>query len=62
MRHSSYSLLISALDWVSGQGHAPAALYPQGKDHGTHWIGGRVVPRAGLDTEAREKSFVSAGD
>jgi hypothetical protein len=29
---------------VSGQHHAPAALYPQGKDP---WVG----PRAGLDTE-----------
>jgi hypothetical protein len=29
---------------VSGQCHALAALYP-----GTHWIGGWVGPRAGLD-------------
>jgi hypothetical protein len=31
-RYSSYSLLTSALDSVSGQRHAPAALYPRGKD------------------------------
>jgi hypothetical protein len=44
---------------VSGQHHAPAALYPRGKDpryplyrRGT---GGWVGPRAGLDTEARGK-------
>jgi hypothetical protein len=30
-RYSSYSLLTSALDGVSGQRHAPAALYPRGK-------------------------------
>jgi hypothetical protein len=30
-RYSSYSYLSSALDGVSGQHHAPAALYPQGK-------------------------------
>jgi hypothetical protein len=36
---------------VSGQHHAPAALYPQGKDPGTHCTGGWVGPRAGLDTE-----------
>jgi hypothetical protein len=30
-RYSSYSNLTSALDGVSGQGHAPATLYPWGK-------------------------------
>jgi hypothetical protein len=30
-RYSSYSFMTSALDGVSGQRHAPAALYPQGK-------------------------------
>jgi hypothetical protein len=33
---------------VGGQLHAPAAL-PQGKRPGTHYIGGWVGPRAGLD-------------
>jgi len=33
---------------VGGQRHAPAAL-PPGKRPGTHFIGGWVVPRAGLD-------------
>jgi hypothetical protein len=41
---------------VSGQHHAPAALYPRGKDPGTHWTGGWVGLRAGLDTEARGKN------
>jgi hypothetical protein len=40
---------------VSGQHHAPAALYPRGKDPGTHCTGDWVGPRAGLDTEARGK-------
>jgi hypothetical protein len=30
--YSSYSFTTSALDGVSGQRHAPAALYPWGKD------------------------------
>jgi hypothetical protein len=37
---------------VSGQRHAPAALYPRGKDTCT---GGWVGLRAGLDTEVRGK-------
>jgi hypothetical protein len=51
----SCSFLTSALDGVNGQHHAPAALYPRGKDPGTHWTGGWVGPRAGLDAEARRK-------
>jgi hypothetical protein len=47
---------------VSGQRHASAALYPRGKDPYAHWTGGWVDPRAGLDTEARGKSFLSAED
>jgi hypothetical protein len=42
---------------VSGKRHAPAVLYPRGKDPGTHWIGGWVDPRAGLDAGARRKIF-----
>jgi hypothetical protein len=41
---------------VNDQRHAPAALYPRGIDPpGTHWTGGWVDPRAGLDSEARRK-------
>jgi hypothetical protein len=40
---------------VSDQRHGPAALYPRRKDPGTHWTGGWVDPRAGLDTQARGK-------
>jgi hypothetical protein len=54
-RNSSYSFLTSTLDGVSGQRHVPAALYPREKTSGTHWIGGWVGLRTGLDTEARGK-------
>jgi hypothetical protein len=48
---------------VSGQRHAPAALYPGQRISSTHWIGGWVGLRAGLDTEVREKkSFAPAWD
>jgi hypothetical protein len=45
---------------VSGQSHAPVALYLREKDPGTHWIGSWVGLRAGLDIVARRKSFASA--
>jgi hypothetical protein len=47
---------------VSGQRHAPAALCPWERTSGTHYTGGWVGLRAGLDTEVRGKSFVPAGD
>jgi len=50
---SSYSFTISALYGVSGQRHAPAALYLQIRNLVTHCIGGWVGLRAGLDTEVR---------
>jgi hypothetical protein len=53
-KHSSYSFMTSALDMVSDQPHAPAALYPLGKD--PRYPLGRGL-RAGLDTEARRKMF-----
>jgi hypothetical protein len=62
MMYSSYSFKTSALDGVSGRRHAPAALYPRGKDPGTHCTGGWVGPRAGLDTETRGKILPPAGD
>jgi hypothetical protein len=54
-RYSSYSFLTSALYGGSGQCHAPAALCPWKRTPGTHWTGGWVGLRAGLDTEARGK-------
>jgi hypothetical protein len=44
---------------VSGQCHAPAALYPWGKDPRYHWIGGWLGLRAGLDAGARRKILCS---
>jgi hypothetical protein len=48
---------------VSGQRHAPAAFCPGECTPGIYCTGGWVGPRAGLDTEAREKkSSAPAGD
>jgi hypothetical protein len=52
-RYSSYSLSTSELDGVSFQRHASAGLYPRERTTGTHWIGGWVGLRAGLDTGTR---------
>jgi hypothetical protein len=60
-RYSSYSFLTSALDGVSGQRHGPAAIYPPGKEAGTHWTGSWVCLRAGLDKDARKKSLPLLG-
>jgi hypothetical protein len=55
--------MTSALDGVSDRRHGRAALYPAERIAGTHWAGGCVDRRAGLDTEARGKNlFASAGD
>jgi hypothetical protein len=51
----SSSLCTSALDGMSGQRHAPARFTPMEKTPDTHWIGGWVSLRAGMDTEARGK-------
>jgi hypothetical protein len=40
-------------DGVSGQRYASAELYPWERTPGTHWIGGCLDLRAGLDTEGR---------
>jgi hypothetical protein len=60
-KYSSCSFLTSALDWVIGQCHAPATLYPQGKGPGARRIGGSV----GLSWSTqrlREKFSASAED
>ena len=49
-----YSSMTAALERVSGQQHAPAAIYPRERP-GTHFTGGWVGPRAGLD--GRKISF-----
>jgi hypothetical protein len=40
---------------MSSQLHAPTALIP-GKDPGTHWIGGWMELRAGLDAVEKRKN------
>jgi hypothetical protein len=40
---------------VSGQRHAPSAVFPEERTPGTHCTGGWVGLRAGLDTEVRGK-------
>jgi hypothetical protein len=47
--------LTSELDG-GGQLHA-RPLYPRGRALGTHWVGGWVGPRAGLDTVEKVKSL-----
>jgi hypothetical protein len=49
---------------MSGQHHATRPRFTPGeRTPGTHWIGGWVGPRAGLDEEARrKKSSASVGD
>jgi hypothetical protein len=42
---------------MSGQGHAPAALYPGERTLVTHCTGGWVGLRAGLDIEVRGKTL-----
>jgi len=40
--------MTAALEGVSGQQHAPTAIYPRERPY-THFTGGWVGPRAGLD-------------
>jgi hypothetical protein len=42
---------------VNGQIHAPATLPPGQKPSNTHWIGGCVGPRVGLDAVAKRESL-----
>jgi hypothetical protein len=55
-RINSYSFSTSAIDGVSGQRHAPAALYPWGKESRYPLYRSWVGPRSGLDTEVGGKS------
>jgi len=53
--------MTEALEGVSGQQHAPAALYPR-KRSGTHFTGGWVGSRAGLDGQKISSSRDSIPD
>jgi hypothetical protein len=46
---------------VSGQLHASAALPPGKQPPGTHWIGGWVGPRAGVDDMEKRKFLTLPG-
>jgi hypothetical protein len=55
-RYSSYSLLTSALEGDEWSASRTGRVLPPGKEPlGTHFIGGWVGPRAGLDAEVRRK-------
>jgi hypothetical protein len=54
-RYSSYSFSISALDGEWSASRPGRAFTPGERTPGTHWTGGWVGPRAGLDTEPRGK-------
>ena len=49
--------MTAALEGSDGQQHAPVAFYPRER-HGTHFTGGWVGPRAGLD---ERKNLVPIG-
>ncbi|KDR20851.1 hypothetical protein L798_04655 [Zootermopsis nevadensis] len=51
----AYSVLTSAPDGGKWSASYPGRALPPGKEPGTHWIGGWVGPRAGLDAEAGGK-------
>jgi hypothetical protein len=46
---------------MSGQLHAPATLRPRERAPGTHWIGGWVGPRAGLDDTEKRRFLTLPG-
>jgi hypothetical protein len=60
-RHSSYSFLNSVLDGGEWSASRPGRVLPRERTPGTHWIGGWVGLRAGLDT-GQIKPFASTGD
>jgi hypothetical protein len=55
-RYSSYPFTTTALDWGEwSASRIGRAFIPGERTPGTHWTGGWVGPRAGLDTEDRGK-------
>jgi hypothetical protein len=53
--YSSNSFSTSALDGMNSEREARPRFSPRERTPGTHFTGGWVGPRAGLDTEVREK-------
>jgi hypothetical protein len=61
--YSSYSFMTSILDGGEWSASRPGCALPRGeRNPSTHWTGGWVDTRDGLDTEVTEKSVASAGD
>jgi hypothetical protein len=61
--YSFYSFTTSAQDGGEWSASRPGrALSPTERTPGTHWTGGWVGLRAGLDKGFEEKSLASAGD
>jgi hypothetical protein len=54
-RKYSFSFVTSALDGGEWSASRPVYALPRERKPGTHWIGGYVGLRAGLDTEDRGK-------
>jgi hypothetical protein len=46
------------ISWRWVVSFTPQPLYPQGKIPGTHWIGGWVDPRAGMD-DVKKRKFLT---
>jgi hypothetical protein len=63
MRKWRYSSTILDLDtwWRWVVSFTPMPLYPHGKSPSTHWIGGRVDPRVGLDDVEKSKFLTLPG-
>jgi hypothetical protein len=60
--YSFYSLLTSAVDWVSGQHHVPAELYPGERTSGTNCTGGWWISELVRTQRLKDKHFAPAGD
>jgi hypothetical protein len=53
--YSSTHSLASAIDGGEWSASRPGRFTPRERDPGTHWIGGWVGPRAGLDAVVKRK-------
>jgi hypothetical protein len=54
-------LLTSALDKGVWPASLPGYFIPAGRALGTHWIGGWVIPRAGIDSVEKRKTLPLSG-
>jgi hypothetical protein len=50
--HAFFTSALDGDEWLFSR---PGCSYPRGKNPGTHWIGGWVSPKAGLDIVAKRK-------